>query len=264
MSASFTHSKIGASSGHLIENESLNNAVNSVMNTAKDQLKGCADTYRGAVSLFSPKDPISALTHFIGFWLSIIGMPLLLVRAAVSDTVFSTAQLLSLAVFMLSMILLYGASTSYHTFRLSPKGNKVLKKIDHMMICVLIAGSYTPVCAVILKNSLGLKLLIAIWVLAAAGILFKAFWVTCPKWVSSLIYISMGWTALFVIVPLFHLMSGLEFGLLLGGGILYTIGGVIYALRICFNEKFTEHELFHIFVLLGSFCHYLMMFSYVS
>ncbi len=222
------------------------------------------NSYKSALSLFSPKDPISALTHFIGFWLAILGMPLLLVRGAVSPSELGARELFSLAVFMLSMILLYGASTAYHTFRLTPRGDKILKKIDHMMICVLIAGSYTPVCAIVLSGSLGTKLLILIWTLALAGILFKAFWVTCPKWVSSIIYIGMGWTAIFVIVPLFHIMSTAEFALLVGGGILYTIGGVIYALKIRFSDRFTEHELFHIFVLLGSLCHYLMMFSYVG
>ncbi len=216
------------------------------------------------LTMFRPKDPISALTHFIGFWLSIIGMPLLLVRAAASPTGFSTGDLLSLAVFMMSMILLYGASTSYHTFHISPKGEKVLKKIDHMMISVLIAGSYTPVCVVILNNSLGIKLLAAIWALAAAGILFKAFWVTCPKWVSSLLYIGMGWTVIFVLKDLFYIMSTGQYVLLFAGGIFYTVGGIIYALKIRFNDKFTEHELFHIFVLLGSLCHYLMMFSFVG
>ncbi len=255
-----TNSYSGRFSGQNSDSFSVNKAMNTARNQMKERAEFCMDNF----ALFSPKDPISALTHFVGFWLSIVGMPLLLVRAAVSSSVFSTAQLLSMTVFMLSMILLYGASTSYHTFRLSRRGNKVLKKIDHMMICVLIAGSYTPVCAVVLNNSLGLKLLIAIWTLAAAGIIFKAFWVTCPKWVSSLIYIGMGWTAIFVIVPLFQLMSTAEFALLLAGGILYTIGGIIYALKIRFNDLFTEHELFHIFVLLGSLCHYLMIFSYVG
>ncbi len=244
-------------SGGSLENFSVNQAVTSVVNTAKEQVKGYT-------ALFSAKDPVSALTHFIGFWLAIIGMPILLVRAAVSETGFGTAELLSLAVFMLSMILLYGASTAYHTFRLSPKGEKVLKKIDHMMISVLIAGSYTPVCAVILHNSLGTRLLIAIWALAVCGILFKAFWVTCPKWVSSILYIGMGWTVIFVLVPLYHIMSTGQYVLLFAGGIAYTLGGVIYALKIRFSDTFTEHELFHIFVLIGSLCHYLMMFSFVG
>lgn len=254
----------GQFSGQKIDTYTVNKTVNSVMNTARDQMKGCADYCKDTMSLFKAKDPVSALTHFIGFWLAIIGMPILLVRAAVSQTSFHTMELFSLAVFMLSMILLYGASTSYHTFHLSARGEKILKKIDHMMICVLIAGSYTPVCAIVLKGGLGLKLLVLIWALAFMGILFKAFWVTCPKWVSSVIYIGMGWTAILVIAPLFHIFNHVQFAFLLGGGILYTIGGVIYALKIKFNELFTEHELFHIFVLLGSLCHFLMMFLYVS
>lgn len=224
----------------------------------------CAVPYQQPINLFRPKDPISALTHFIGFWLAIIGMPLLLIRASGAAISYSTLEMFSLMIFMLSMILLYGASTSYHTFRLSQKGNLLLKKIDHMMISVLIAGSYTPVCVIVLHNSLGIKLLALIWTLATLGILFKAFWVTCPKWVSSLLYIGMGWTAILVIAPLYHLLTGWEFALLLGGGILYTIGGVIYALKITFSQRFSEHELFHIFVLLGSLCHYLMMFLNVG
>lgn len=232
----------------------------NVMNLAIDQVKESVEN----IFLFKPKDPISALTHFIGFWLSIVGMPLLLIRASVSAQRFGTLVLASLMIFMLSMILLYGASTSYHTFQLQKKGNRILKKIDHMMISVLIAGSYTPVCVIVLHNSMGLKLLGLIWTLAILGILFKAFWVTCPKWVSSVLYIGMGWTAILVIVPLFQLLTRAEFALLLIGGIMYTIGGVIYALKIKFTKRFSEHELFHIFVLLGSLCHYLMMFVYVG
>lgn len=215
------------------------------------------------VFLFRVKDPISALTHFIGFWLALIGMPLLLIVAAQKGR--SIPELTSLAIFMISMVLLYGASTAYHSFHISMHADKVLKKIDHMMIFVLIAGSYTPVCVITLAGPGGRNLLLLIWGIAFAGITFKALWVTCPKWVSSIIYISMGWIALLAIRTLYANMNTSAFFWLLTGGIVYTIGGVIYALKLPLLQKyfngFGAHELFHVFVMLGSFCHYMMMYE---
>ena len=100
------------------------------------------------------------------------------------------------------MILLYGASTTYHTFNISEKVNKVLRKIDHMMIFILIAGSYTPICVIPLRDTVGIPLLILVWAVAIAGMLIKAFWITCPKWFSSTIYIAMGWLCVLAMVPL--------------------------------------------------------------
>lgn len=212
---------------------------------------------------FRAKDPISALTHFIGFWGALIGMPVLLIRAAGMGR--TITDLLSLSVFMLSMVLLYGASTSYHSFHISEHGDKILKKMDHMMIFILIAGSYTPVCTIVLNNSIGKKMLLLVWSVALIGIGFKALWVTCPRWVSSVIYISMGWIAIGALVPLYQTMNTAAFSWLLTGGIVYTIGGVIYALKLPILQRyfkgFGAHELFHVFVMAGSFCHFVMMLN---
>lgn len=214
---------------------------------------------------FKVKDPMSALSHFIGFLGAIILTPILMIHVSEKGAELST--LISLTVFMMSMILLYGASTSYHSFNISPIANKVLKRIDHMSIFVLIAGSYTPLCVTAISGHKGMVLLIMIWVIAFAGICFKYFWVTCPKWVSSVIYIAMGWVC---IVALPELISGLTlngFLWLLGGGLFYTIGGVIYSLKLKIipenNIGFGNHELFHLFVLAGSLCHYIVMFCYL-
>lgn len=211
---------------------------------------------------FQAKDPISALTHFIGFIASIMGMPPMLLHAAQYSH--SIYELASLSIFMLSMIFLYGASTAYHSFNISEHANMLLKKLDHMMIFVLIAGSYTPVCVIVLDPSIGIKLLIGVWGIAILGILFKAFWVTCPKWVSSVIYIGMGWLCLFAFKDIYHALSSSAFYWLLAGGIIYTIGGVIYALKLPIFRKyfrnFGAHEIFHIFVMGGSLCHYITMF----
>ena len=137
------------------------------------------------------KEPGSAITHFIGMIMAIIAAIPLLYRAAREP---SKLYIVSLTIYAASLILLYAASTTYHTFDISEKVNTVLKKIDHMMISVLIAGSYTPVCLLVIGGRKGITLLCIVWAFAIVGILIKAFWVFCPKWVSSVLYIGMGWT----------------------------------------------------------------------
>ncbi|MGN0436919.1 MAG: hemolysin III family protein [Lachnospiraceae bacterium] len=208
------------------------------------------------------KDPGSAITHFIGMILAILAsIPLLFMASQEEQSVY----VFSLGIFAISMILLYGASTIYHTLDLSKKINTILKKIDHMMIFVLIAGSYTPICLLVLDRHTGIILLSIVWGIALAGILIKAFWVYCPKWVSSILYISMGWTCVLAFGKIIGGLTHAEFAWLLAGGIIYTIGGIIYALKLpIFNNKhknFGSHEIFHLFVMGGSFCHFIVMFS---
>lgn len=208
------------------------------------------------------KDPGSAITHFIGMLMAIFAAVPLLIKAAHEP---SRIYLISLSVYVLSMVLLYGASTTYHTLDLSEKVNTILKKIDHMMIFVLIAGSYTPICLLVLKGKTGNMLLALVWGIAIVGILIKAFWVFCPKWVSSVLYIGMGWTCVLAFTQLLTSMTRAEFGWLLAGGIIYTAGGIIYALKLpIFNNKhknFGSHEIFHLFVMGGSACHFILMYS---
>ena len=181
------------------------------------------------------KDPGSAITHFIGMLMAIFAAVPLLIKAASEP---GRIYIISLAVYAASLILLYAASTTYHTFDISEKVNTILKKIDHMMISVLIAGSYTPVCLIVLKGKTGLILLSIVWAIAIAGILIKAFWVYCPKWVSSVLYIGMGWTCVLAFTQILNNMSPAAFGWLLAGGIIYTVGGVIYALKLpIFNNR---------------------------
>lgn len=211
------------------------------------------------------KDPGSSITHFIGLIMAALGTAPLLVRASRHS---SPIYMISMAVFMASMILLYAASTTYHTFDISPSVNKLLKKVDHMMISVLIAGSYTPVCLLVLNGRLGLIILGIVWGLAITGILIKAFWIYCPKWFSSILYIGMGWTCILAFGPIVRSLTPGAFFWLLTGGIIYTIGGVIYALKLpIFNSKhpyFGSHEIFHLFVMGGSLCHYIFMFCYLA
>ena len=210
------------------------------------------------------KEPGSAITHFIGMLMAIFAAVPLLIKAAHEP---SRIYIIPLAIYAASLILLYAASTSYHTFDISPKINTILKKIDHMMISVLIAGSYTPVCLIVLKGKTGIILLSIVWAIAIAGILIKAFWVYCPKWVSSVLYIGMGWTCVLAFTQILNNMSPAAFGWLLAGGIIYTVGWVIYALKLpIFNSRhknFGSHEIFHLFVMGGSACHVVVMYAFL-
>ena len=210
------------------------------------------------------KDPESAITHFIGMLMAIFAAVPLLIKAAHEP---SRIYIISIAIYAASLILLYAASTTYHTFDRSKKVNTILKKIDHMMISVLIAGSYTPICLLVLKGRTGIILLTIVWTFAIAGILIKAFWVYCPKWISSVLYIGMGWTCVLAFTQLLNTLSPAAFGWLLAGGIIYTVGGVIYALKLpIFNSRhkyFGSHEIFHLFVMAGSACHFVVMYAFV-
>lgn len=210
------------------------------------------------------KDPGSAITHFIGMLMAIFAAIPLLIKAAHEP---SRIYVISLAIYSVSLILLYAASTTYHTFDLSEKVNTVLKKIDHMMIFVLIAGSYTPICLLVLNQTTGHIMLALVWGIAIVGILIKAFWVFCPKWVSSVLYIGMGWTCVLAFTQILNNMSRPAFLWLLAGGIIYTIGGIIYALKVpIFDSKhknFGSHEIFHLFVMGGSACHFVLMYAFL-
>ncbi len=209
------------------------------------------------------REPGSAITHFIAWLMAVMAASPLIVKAGAASTLAAVAML----IFSASMILLYGASTAYHCAAVSDKVLKKFRKLDHMMIFVLIAGSYTPVCMIVLGGQMGYTLLALVWGIAIIGMTIKAFWITCPKWFSSCIYIAMGWICVLVFGPLWNTLPHAAFGWLLAGGIIYTIGGVIYALKLpIFNsihKNFGSHEIFHLFVMGGSICHFIFMYCYV-
>ncbi|MBE5893156.1 MAG: hemolysin III family protein [Lachnospiraceae bacterium] len=211
------------------------------------------------------REPGSALTHFSAMMLAVFAAVPLLLKAGIGS---GQKNFYAMAIFMGSMILLYGASTLYHSVDLSGGPLRIFRKIDHMMIFVLIAGTYTPVCLLVLGGKMGLTLLTAVWSIAIFGMLIKAFWITCPKWFSSLIYIAMGWVCVFVFSSLWEALPKAAFLWLLAGGIIYTVGGVIYALKLpLFNSRhkdFGSHEVFHLFVMGGSVCHFIFMYLYVA
>ena len=211
------------------------------------------------------REPGSTITHFIGMMLAVFAAVPLLVKAGITS---GGRCLGALSVFMASMILLYGASAAYHTVNVTGRVLNLFRKLDHMMIFVLIAGSYTPVCLIVLDNKSGYALLALVWGIALVGMLVKACWINCPKWFSSVIYIAMGWVCLLVFGQLLSTLPAAAFVWLLAGGLIYTAGGVIYALKLpLFNAKhkgFGSHEVFHLFVMAGSICHFIFMYLYVA
>ena len=213
---------------------------------------------------FKLKDPGSAITHFIAMILVLLGAAPMLIKAAREP---DTLHLIALSIILLSMVLLYMASTIYHSLDINENVNRRLRKIDHMMIFILIAGSYTPICLLALKGRTGILLCALVWAVAIFGILIKAFWITCPKWFSSVVYIGMGWLCVLAFSQIFHSLSRPAFGWLLAGGIIYTVGGIIYALKVpLFDAKhknFGSHEIFHLFVMAGSACHFVVMYVYL-
>lgn len=214
---------------------------------------------------FRPKDPGSAITHFIGMLMALFAATPLLIKAAGEP---DRVHIISLSIFIISMILLYGASATYHSLDLSEKSNRILRKLDHMMIFVLIAGSYTPICLIVLGGRSGWTLFAIVWGIAIGGIIIKAFWITCPKWFSSVLYIAMGWVCVLAFTQIINSLSKPAFYWLLAGGVIYTVGGIIYALKLpIFNSKhknFGSHEIFHLFVMGGSICHFILMYVFVA
>ena len=166
---------------------------------------------------FKLKDPGSAITHGIALLLAAVGAVPLIIKAARS---YDVLHIVALSIFILTMVLLYAASTIYHSVDSTEKVNRRLRKMDHMMIFVMIAGSYTPVCLIVLHNRIGYILCALVWSIAVLGIILKGCWITCPKWLSSVLYIAMGWLCVLAFVPIFHALPRAGFDWLLAGGII--------------------------------------------
>ncbi|MGN7175263.1 hemolysin [Paenibacillus sp. FSL R5-0490] len=209
------------------------------------------------------REPINGLTHLAGAILSFAGLLAMVIKASLTTS--SPIAITAVAIFGISLMLLYSASATYHMVIAKDKVIAFLRKLDHSMIYVLIAGSYTPFCLITLNGVTGWVLFGIVTAVALSGILFKMIWFNCPRWLSTALYIAMGWIIVFAFSPLSESLSSAGVLLLLLGGILYTIGGVIYAVKPKFLEfdHMGFHEIFHIFIMMGSMAHFLCVFMYV-
>ncbi len=208
------------------------------------------------------KDPMSGLTHSIGAILSIVALVLLILKAV---NPVDPWKIVSFSIFGTSLFLLYTASTLYHWIPVSGRAESILKRFDHIMIYVLIASTYTPICLIPLRGPWGWSLFGIVWGLAVFGILWKLFQFKFSNWFSTVYYVFMGWLCIIAIWPLFtHLQMGALIWLFIGG-IFYSGGVVFYALdqRKSPLKGFGFHEIWHIMVMAGSFSHFWVMYKYV-
>ncbi|WP_189003386.1 PAQR family membrane homeostasis protein TrhA [Deinococcus malanensis] len=207
--------------------------------------------------LTAPREPVNALTHWGGVLGALVTAGPLLWWAQGRGL-----ALWPFVVFSLSMLLLYSASASYHSFRPSARGLLWLRKLDHAGIFLLIAGSYTPVAYFGLEGVWRGAVLWAVWSIALAGVLLKLLTMRLPRWVSTLLYVGMGWLALVFLPQLSHNLPACALGWLAAGGLLYTLGAVVYGTRRWDPRPgvFGFHEIWHLFVLGGTGAHIAMMF----
>jgi hemolysin III len=208
------------------------------------------------------REPVNGLTHLAGMFLAIFGTWLLVSRAVAAN---KTTHILSFAVFGLSLVALYLASALYHLLKVSDAKIRILRRIDHIMIFVFIAGTYTPVCLIALKGSWGWSLLAVIWGVAVIGIVLKTFWLQAPRRLSVTVYLIAGWLAAIAVVPLLRALPAWGIAWILFGGFFYSAGALIYGVKRPnpFPGVFGFHEIWHIFVLAGSFSHFYLMWRYI-
>ena len=205
---------------------------------------------------------MNGFTHFIGIIFAVIATILLL---DISLNPYKPYHLISFSVFGFGMIMLYTTSTLYHWLKLSDAGILKLRRADHIMIFIYIAATYTPICIVALRGTLGWSLLIAIWLFALGGITIKLFWMNAPRWLSTVIYVLMGWSAVVAIYPLINILPMGALLWLFAGGLFYTVGAIIYAVKKPdpYPGLLGFHEIFHLFVMAGSFSHFWLMYRYI-
>lgn len=210
-----------------------------------------------------PKNEMfSAISHLMGFVFSVAGLALLVILASIKGTVW---QIVGSAIFGASLILLYLASTVYHFIPVTHKAKSVFQKIDHSMIYVLILGSYVPVCITILRGFLGWSILGMVLSFAVTGIVLKVAGVNLKDWISALAYVIMGWIMVIAIPQLLQHVSYKALLWMVIGGIFYTVGAVFFVLEDLLPKKslFGMHDVFHLFVMAGSFSHFWFMLNYV-
>ncbi|ADD67915.1 channel protein, hemolysin III family [Denitrovibrio acetiphilus DSM 12809] len=208
------------------------------------------------------KDPVSGLSHLAGAILSVVALALLVSLAAYNSTAW---HVVSFSIYGACMILLYLASAAYHIFPLKEKGTRILKRIDHVMIFMMIAGTYTPFCLVPLRGGWGWSIFGVVWGIAFLGIFFKLFFIYASRWYSTILYIVMGWISVVAIYPIIKSIPAGGVLWLAAGGMCYTIGAVVYARKKPdpWPGVFGFHEIWHFFVLGGSFCHFIVMLRYL-
>ena len=209
------------------------------------------------------RDPISGLTHLIGALFAIVALCILAVQAATYGGVW---HMVSFSIFGATLFLMFASSALYHLLHAPDHIIVWLKRLDHMAIFLLIAGSYTPFCLIPLHGPVGWGLFSAVWALALAGVFLKLFWLSAPRWLSTVVYVSMGWLIVFAIQPAIDTIPAGALWWLLYGGLAYTVGAIVYATKKPdpWPRWFGFHEIWHLFVMAGAFCHFWAIAFYLA
>lgn len=209
------------------------------------------------------REPVNGLTHGIGTLLAVAGLVVLLYNAITAGSI---NKIVAFSIFGGSMVLLYLSSTLYHSLQAKQKTLALFRKLDHSMIYIFIAGSYTPVCLLLLEGEWRWIVFSAIWTVALIGVIKKFVWTNAPRWLSTLFYVGMGWFGVLLFPTMFQKLP-VAFLLWMGaGGVAYTVGAVIYGIRKPdpIPEWFGFHEIWHIFVMLGTFAHFWAFYAFLS
>ena len=207
------------------------------------------------------REPVNGLTHFFTAIIAVIGMAALLIISRNNP-----GKQISLAIYGVSVILLFSASATYHMVKAKPHILEILRKVDHSAIFLLIAGSYTPICYNMFTGFWKWGMLAIIWSFALIGVGIKIFIVKAPRWVNAGIYLIMGWMVIFALK---EMLNTLPLGALIwlgAGGIIYSLGAIVYITKIFdfLPGKFGFHEIWHIFVILGALAHFIAIIAYIA
>lgn len=209
------------------------------------------------------REPFNALSHLVAAILSFIALIAMVIKTS-SDGA-SYLSITAVILFGISLILLYVASTTYHMAIAKPRLIAFFRRLDHSMIYVLIAGSYAPFCLIALHGKMGWIIFFIVSIAAFCGVLFKMVWFNSPRWLSTFLYIILGWVIVFAVVPLSSVLGAVGLSLLILGGAMYTIGAIIYVTKPKFLEfkRLGFHEIFHLFIMAGSLSHFLSVYYFV-
>jgi hemolysin III len=207
------------------------------------------------------REPVSGLMHLGGAAAAAVGLIVLLVLGRDNPW-----KELALAVYGASLVLMFAASAAYHLIQANPQIRRFLRTLDHSAIYLLIAGTYTPLCLHFFSGFWRWGLLAIVWSMALLGIAVKLFILAAPRWITAGIYLVMGWMALLAVKPMIQTMPPAALVWLLVGGLFFTVGAVVYVTKRpdFFPGVFGFHELWHIFVILGSLSHFIVVAAFVA
>ncbi len=212
-------------------------------------------------TIFPPREPFNAYSHYLGALIAAIWLVLLMLKASESPT----GHKVSFLVYGISVILMFLSSGIYHTLNVQNKTEELFRMFDHILIYVVIAGSYTPFCAILLEGGWQWGMLLGIWLFALGGVLKKIFWLNAPRWFSTLIYLLMGWVSVIVLPIIWNVLPHAFVYWIALGGLFYTVGAVIYGIQKPnpIPGYFGSHEIWHLFVMGGAFSHYWAIYRYL-